>query len=338
MKHGVQSKRFWRAFVFRVVVSLLPFVTYGALLGIYGALPSVGAQEEFPGIRLTSLNMPLLESTGNPNPKLAVATPSNIVYGVALASDENPIADGRRLSATSDQISTYVVREGDSLSMIADMFNVSINTIRWANNMTGKSTIQPGQTLVILPVTGIRHIVKKGDTIQSIAKKYKGDVEEIIQYNGLEEGTALVVASEIIIPDGEVVVTSSKSASGGASRAYSGPTYAGYYLRPTHGVRSQGLHGHNGIDIAAPVGTPVYASAAGEVIVSQSGGWNGGYGNYIVVKHGNGTQTLYAHLSSTSVAVGDSVGQGDVIGAVGSTGRSTGAHLHFEVRGATNPF
>jgi murein DD-endopeptidase MepM/ murein hydrolase activator NlpD len=337
MKQGIQSQRFWRGFAFRVVATALPFVSYGALLGIYGALPSVGAQEEFPGIRLTSLNMPLLESTGNPNPKLAVASPSYIVYGVALASNENPIGDERRLSATSDQISTYVVREGDSLSMIADMFNVSINTIRWANDMSGKSTIRPGQTLVILPVTGIRHIVKKGDTAKSIATKYKGDLEEILQYNGLEDGASLAIGTEIIIPDGEIVVTPSKS-SGGASRAYSGPTYAGYYLRPTHGVRSQGLHGHNGIDIAAPVGTPVYASAAGEVIVSQSSGWNGGYGNYIVVKHGNGTQTLYAHLSSTSVAVGDSVGQGDVIGAVGSTGRSTGSHLHFEVRGATNPF
>lgn len=337
MKHGVQSKRFWRGFAFRALATVLPFVSYGILLGIYGLSPSVGAQEEFPGVELTSLNMPLLESTGNPNPKLAVATRSNIVYGVALAADENPIADDRRASATSDQISTYIVREGDSLSMIADMFNVSINTIRWANDMSGKSTIQPGQRLVILPVTGIRHLVKKGDTAQSIAKKYKGDLEEILQYNGIEEDASLVVGSEIIIPDGEIVVTATKS-SGGASRAYSGPTYAGYYMKPTNGIRTQGIHGHNGVDFGAPAGTPIYASAAGEVIISLSGGWNGGYGNYVVVKHDNGTQTLYAHNSSNAVSSGQVVAQGDVIGYVGSTGRSTGSHLHFEVRGATNPF
>ncbi|MCR4274617.1 MAG: M23 family metallopeptidase [Candidatus Campbellbacteria bacterium] len=338
MKHGFQSQRFWRGFVFRILATVLPFVSYGALLGIYGFLPSVGAQEEFPGIHLTSLNIPLLESTGNPNPKFAVATHSNIIYGVALAYNDNPIADERRLSATSDQISTYIVREGDSLSTIADMFNVSINTIRWANDLSGKSLIRPGQTLVILPVTGIQHIVKKGDTVKSIAKKYKGDLDEILQYNGIEIDSALAVGSEIIIPDGEIVAVPSKSSVGGASRAYAGPTYAGYYMRPTRGIKTQGLHGNNGIDIGSPAGTPIWAAAAGEVIVSSSGGWNGGYGNYVVIKHDNGTQTLYSHNSSNAVSVGQTVAQGDVIGYVGSTGRSTGSHVHFEVRGATNPF
>ncbi len=336
MKHRVWTQRFWRGFAFRVFATALPFMSYGGLIGMYGALPSVGAQEEFPGVNLTSLNMPILESTGNPNPKLAVSSPSHIVYGVALASSENPIA-GERRQATSDQISTYIVREGDSLSLIADMFNVSINTIRWANGLSGKSLIRPGQTLVILPITGIRHEVKKGDTAKSIAKKYKGDLEEILQYNGIEEDAVLAVGSEIIIPDGEIMAAPSSS-SGVASRAYSGPTYAGYYMKPVAGVRTQGLHGHNGIDIGAPTGTPIYAAAAGEVIISLNGGWNGGYGNYVVIKHDNGTQTLYAHNSSNAVSAGQSVAQGDVIGYVGSTGRSTGSHVHFEVRGATNPF
>jgi len=119
-----------------------------------------------------------------------------------------------------------------------------------------------------------------------------------------------------------------------------GPAYVGYYGHPipSGARRTQGLHGYNGVDLGAPNGTPVVASAAGTVIISRQGGWNGGYGNYVVISHGNGTQTLYAHLSSNTVQTGDSVLQGQMIGYVGSTGRSTGAHLHIEVRGAKNPF
>lgn len=335
MKAKILRKRFWKHVLFRFAVSVLPFVSYGGLLGMYGSMPYVGAQEEFANVHLTSISMPLLQSTGNPNPKLAVAVPSNIVAGVALASDSNPMADGAR-KVSSDQISVYVVREGDTLSQIADMFEVSINTIRWANDMTGKSTIHPGQTLVILPVTGIRHTVKKGDTVQSIAKKYKGDADEIFSYNGFDEDVKLTVGQEVVVPDGEIAAPASSG--GGAPRSYTGPSYAGYYLRPVNGVRSQGLHGHNGIDIAAPPGSPIYAAAAGEVIISSTGGWSGGYGNYVVIKHDNGTQTLYAHNSSNAVSSGQTVAQGDVIGYVGSTGRSTGSHVHFEVRGAANPF
>lgn len=309
-------------------------------MGVFGALSTVGAQEELTGSGLTPVSIPLLQGSENPNPKLAVATPqTTIVGGVALASDEAILA-GEIRKASSDQISVYVVREGDTISQIAEMFQVSANTIRWANDMTGKSTIHPGQTLVILPVTGIRHVVKKGDTIQSIAKKYGGDASEIISYNGLEKDAVLVVGEEIIVPDGEIA-TPVVSVSSGSSKSYGGPSYEGYYMRPVKGVRSQGLHGNNAVDIAAPEGTPIYAAASGEIIISQEGGWNGGYGNYIVIKHSNGTQTLYAHNKSNAVSVGQKVSQGDVIGYVGHTGRTTGPtgnHVHFEVRGAANPF
>ena len=103
-----------------------------------------------------------------------------------------------------------------------------------------------------------------------------------------------------------------------------------------NGRRSQGIHGYNGVDIAAPAGTPIVASASGDVIIARSAGWNGGYGNYIVIKHDNGTQTLYAHMSSLAVS-GGTVEKGELIGYVGISGRATGYHLHFEVRGAKNP-
>jgi murein DD-endopeptidase MepM/ murein hydrolase activator NlpD len=110
-------------------------------------------------------------------------------------------------------------------------------------------------------------------------------------------------------------------------------------MRPlTGGIKTQGIHGYNGVDIGASTGTPILAAAGGEVIISRAEGWNGGYGIYVVIRHDNGTQTLYAHMSQDIVSVGQRVSQGEVIGYVGNTGRSSGPHLHFEIRGATNPF
>ena len=113
----------------------------------------------------------------------------------------------------------------------------------------------------------------------------------------------------------------------------------GGFIHPLPGsLRTQGIHGYNGVDLASGTGTPIRAAAAGQVIVAKSYGWNGGYGNYVVVRHANGTQTLYAHNSSNAVGVGTYVAQGQTVAYVGSSGRSTGSHLHFEVRGASNPF
>lgn len=236
---------------------------------------------------------------------------------------------------TSDQISVYVVRKGDTLSQIAEMFDVSVNTIKWGNDLRS-NTLKVGETLVILPISGVKHTVVKGDTVASLAKKYKSDLDEIIAYNNLKEGESLTIGSEIIVPDGEVLMPTSIIKPTGSSGL---KEYAGYYMRPiVGGKKTQGIHGYNGIDIGASIGTPILAAADGEVIISRTGGWNGGYGNYIVIRHANGTQTLYAHNSRNNVSVGDTVRQGDVIGSVGSTGKSTGSHVHFEIRGARNPF
>ncbi|MDD5033067.1 MAG: M23 family metallopeptidase [Candidatus Pacebacteria bacterium] len=250
------------------------------------------------------------------------------------------MADIEENTPASDRISIYVVREGDTLTQIAEMFDVSVDTIIWSNNIKRGSMINSGDILVILPVTGVRYTVKSGDTIDSIAKKFKGDKEEIIKFNDIASGGKLAVGDEIIIPDGEAAYSSSVS-SGTLQpvRNTAMPSYSGYYMRPVEGGRkSQGLHGYNGIDLATSCGEPIYASAAGDVIVSRSYGWNGGYGNYLVIAHANGTQTLYAHTSTNIVGGGWHVAKGQVIGYVGSTGKSTGCHVHFEVRGAKNPF
>ncbi|MFC1615122.1 peptidoglycan DD-metalloendopeptidase family protein [Patescibacteria group bacterium] len=264
-----------------------------------------------------------------------------IVGGTALLPESGPsgtLADIEENEQTSDQISLYIVREGDSLSQIAKMFGVTTNTIIWANDIKRGDFVNVGQTLIILPITGVRYAVVKGDTLQSITKKYKGDLEEILEYNGLSENSQLAIGDIVVIPDGEMSMPK-YSSSGTQVRGTNVPSYSGYYIRPiSGGTKSQGLHGYNAVDIAAPYGTPVFAAASGDVIISKNSGWNGGYGNYVVIRHPNGTQTLYSHNSRNIVSAGQHVVKGQIIGYVGSTGRSTGNHVHFEVRGARNPF
>ena len=289
---------------------------------------------------LNSQNVPLLQAALNhdPNPSKGGGG-ITIVADSALLPDAGPSGTLANIQEGlgSDQISVYVVREGDSLSQIAQMFNVSVNTIIWSNDIKRGSLITPGQTLAILPITGVKHTVAKGDTVASIVKKYKGNLEEVLRYNDLREGATLAVGTTVVVPDGKIE-TPVYSSAGTVVRGSGGPSYSGYYLRPVAGVRTQGLHGYNGIDIGAPVGTPIVAAASGSVIISRNSGWNGGYGKYVVIKHDNGTQTLYSHMSNAIVPQGSFVQKGQVIGYVGSTGKSTGPHLHFEVRGAKNPF
>ena len=266
-----------------------------------------------------------------------------IVNNNSLLPDSGPlgtIADIEDQSS-SDQISIYVVREGDNLSQIASMFNVSINTIVWSNDIARGSKIVPGQTLVILPISGVKYEVKKGDTVKSIAKKLNGDADEIIKFNDLPASGQLAEGQTLIVPNGEIApaLAAKSDLKSSPVRGANGPSYAGYYIRPIVGGRkSQDLHGYNGVDLADSCGTPVMASASGDVIINREGGWNGGYGNYVVISHSNGTQTLYSHLLSSIVSAGWHVVRGQVIGYIGSTGKSTGCHLHFEVRGAKNPY
>lgn len=305
------------------------------VVGLFrGNTPEIFVSEE------NSQNMPLLQAALNydPNPSKGGGD-ITIVQNSALLPDVGPSGTLANIEegSGSDQISIYVVREGDSLSQIARMFNVSVNTIIWSNDIKRGALITPGQTLAILPITGVQHTVKKGETIGGIVKKYKGDLDEVLRYNDLDSDVVLAVGDVITIPDGEIAMPVYSSA-GRVVRGTGGPSYSGYYLRPVTGTRTQGLHGYNAIDIGAPHGTAIVASAAGTVIISKNYGWNGGYGKYIAIKHPNGTQTLYAHNASNIVSQGQSVVKGQVIGYVGSTGKSSGPHVHFEVRGAKNPF
>jgi len=282
--------------------------------------------------------MPLLKAALNADPNPAKGGGDiTIVDDSSLLPESGPsgtLADIQ--DAPSTQISVYVVRKGDTLSSIAKLFDVTSNTIMWANDIK-RGLIQPGQTLIILPISGVKYTTVKGDTLTTIAKKFKAQADEIVQYNNLPEGP-LAIGTQIIIPDGEIAAPP-LPAVGNPYRGGSGPVYVGYYMRPVAGgIKTQGIHGYNGIDIAGSAGTPIMASAAGTVIIVRDFGYNGGYGNYIVINHDNGTQTLYAHNASNIVSVGQNVVQGQVIGYMGRTGKSTGNHVHFEIRGAKNPF
>ncbi len=283
-----------------------------------------------------SQNMAVLKAVVNSNPSsLALNEHPILASENSLVAEIGPAGTASDVDETtsSSAISLYVVRSGDTLSDIALMFNVSVNTIVWANDISRTTALKEGQTLVILPITGVRHTVKKGDTIKTIVAKYKANLDEVLKFNDLSAASSLQVGQTIIIPDAELTVVARPTAG-------STPSYTNYYMRPIVGGRkSQGLHGHNGVDLAAPVGTPIYASADGTVIVSLSnGGWNGGYGNYVIISHSNGTQTLYSHNSVNTVVVGEKVKKGDLIAKIGMTGKTTGPHVHFEIRGARNPF
>jgi len=265
----------------------------------------------------------------------------DILDGMALSGDfaGSDFSIKMNKPVSSGKISLYEVREGDTLSQIAGMFNVSVNTIKWANDFTGP--IQPGQQLVILPVTGLTHTVKNGGTIADVAEIYDADIKEIALFNGISEDHELQPGDEVIVPNVDPVIKE-KPAKNYPSPSHvvssPSPASAGYYRNPIPGaIVTQGIHGYNAMDLGAPYGTPIHAAAAGRVISSKGGGWNGGYGNMIIISHPNGTQTLYSHQSSNIVSVGQVVSAGEVIGYVGSTGNSTGNHLHFEVRGGVNP-
>lgn len=268
----------------------------------------------------------------------------NILPGANL-----PVSDAPTQTGVRSGVIQYTVQNGDVIGSIASRFGISVNTILWANNLTARSYIRPGDVLKIPPGTGVLHLVKKGDSLGKIASLYGVKTDEIASANNLSNnGKTLVVGQNLFIPGGQkiqtgiAVPTRNIAQNGSINRELdkiaapppSINTPAGTdYIWPTSDHRINQYYGirHTGVDIAGKIGNPNYAAKAGKVIKSQCG-WNGGYGCYIIVDHGGGITTLYGHNSKLLVSVGETVEQGQVIGLLGSTGRSTGPHLHFEVR------
>ena len=230
------------------------------------------------------------------------------------------------------EIQEYAVVSGDTISKIAEKFQISINTILWSNDLSGLSIIRPGDKLTIPPVSGVAHKVKSGDTISGIAEKYKIEQDKILSYNQLVSNDQLSIGQILIVPGGEIQESYRRTTSDFASvfKAPSTQKKPAGFIWPTDSKRiTQYYHWrHHAIDIGGKTGSPLYASMSGKIIKA---GWSTGYGNNVIIDHGAGKKTLYAHLSKIYVTVGEQITQGTVIGAIGSTGWSTGPHLHFEI-------
>lgn len=242
-------------------------------------------------------------------------------------------------SKLDKSIIEYSVEPNDTLAGIAQKFNLKTQTILWANNLSSNSTIKPGQILIIPPVDGIIYNVVAGDTLSKIAQTYKTDEGDIIAFNELQNANDLFIGDQLIIPGGIMPPAPSKPAPVNTVPALPG----NYFLCPvaTPCTKTQGLHYNNAVDLShGKCGEPVYAAASGTVIRAKTGGWNSGAGNYITILHPSGAITKYYHLQTIFVVPGQAIAKGQNIGLIGSSGNSTGCHLHFELTNTsqTNPF
>ena len=327
----------------------------GLLSSIFGT--EVSASAEIPSKPGNSQNIALLESNVSTlamieDKKDKKTATNEIEQGV----DVNIVSENALLPAISpvsatdgigggdfsfeEGVDIYVVRSGDTVAGIAEIFEITSDTIYSLNEKKKGDKVKEGDVLLIPNFSGVEHTVTSGQTLQGIANLYKVSIDDIISANDIGEGAKIVVGEKLMIPEGHILNETKPKTSSGIARGSSNiPSVDGYFINPVPGsVKSRGVKkGHAGVDFAAPTGTPILAAASGKIL-KASLGWNGGYGNMVVIGHPNGTTTLYAHMSKIIATTGAQVAQGDTIGAVGSTGKSTGSHTHFEVKNARNPF
>lgn len=350
-----------------VVVAIVFFVTTS---NIYASTASTTQGQSVLASLLPSFEEELLiEETDSYDPSQftesvtylegeAVSAPSVITYNEEnIPITSTALGDGVRTDSSiittpteavtvptlaKREITQYVVADGDTIAGIASRFSVSVTTVLSANGLNARSVIRPGQKLTILPTDGVLYVVKSGDTVLSIAKKFQSNAQEIVDANGLTSSSAIKIGQRLVLPGGKLPVsapiTSTARIGSNISSVVSKPapsaeagTSTTKLLWPTavRRITQYFKRTHNGVDIAGPTGTAIYASETGTIIFS---GWNsGGYGNMVIIDHGQGLFTRYAHASKLLVKVGESVKRGDTIALMGSTGRSTGPHLHFEV-------
>ena len=308
----------WLSFLFIAAFSVVFCFSY------YSAEGRLYSLENRKGFQQARIALSSLDTTEN-----VFVSATNLLLGNSLKGLSFPGDSSSTLASLTDydyqqQLRSYQIQEGDTLGSLTEKFGVSLDTLAWANDLSLSAVLQPGQYLDILPVSGILYLVRSGDTLSQVASIHQARAEEILIFNGLDDSDVLLVGDLLIIPDGkkptEVPVLT--------------PVASSYFILPTSGYISQGLHPYNAIDIANECGTPIYAAAGGTV---QKAGWIAIGGNRVRILHSNGVVTYYGHLSKILVASGQKVVPGQQIGLMGATGHATGCHLHFDVRGATNP-
>jgi len=317
-----------------------------------------------------SQNIPLSETSIDPDMKNTVAEANVSIIDDDALNPENiqpTDTDSNSYLSSTDKIITYTVEKGDTIGTVADKFGISKNTILYANTNIKNNALKVGTVLTILPVDGVSYTVKKGDTIASIAKAHKADANDIAQYNDITD-ESLMIGDKIIVPGGvvekkaEVVKpvfpkvekeettvntptqteTKVEKTQASVDQMSGGNGITGGYIWPFPkgtGRVSQRLHDDNAYDFAAPKGTPIYAIQDGKVLIADGSGYNGGYGLYVVIDFNDGGQAIFGHMSKVAAVAGEEVKQGDIIGYVGSTGRSTGNHVHIGYHGGKpNPY
>jgi murein DD-endopeptidase MepM/ murein hydrolase activator NlpD len=233
-----------------------------------------------------------------------------------------------------DKVEKYIVKDGDTLASIGAKFSVSIDTIKWANNMKTE-TIRPGETLDIPPVTGVVHKVSAGDNIYAVAKKYSVDAQQIVNFpfnEFADPDTFQLTPGQILyVPEGTIEPPKENVSPRYVAQIQAGVQGTSSFIWPTSGsITTYPVWYHMALDIANNAMPAIIASDTGTV--TYAGCIAYGYGCHIIIDHGNGYQTLYGHLSSIEVSPGQAVTKGSRIGVMGSTGMSTGTHLHFEIR------
>ncbi len=317
--------------------------------------PSAYAQTDAPGVggtRLAAVDASDLNliTFDDPEVQFAETLGGNAVVAPLQplvpepGTDESQPSSSRTGTAGKPQI--YTVQDGDTIASIAATFDISVNTVLWANGLSSRDIIKVGDHLTILPITGVLHTVQSGDTVLAMADQYDAKATDIIDYNSLDEEAKLSIGQKILVPDGYIEPRSAPEVAPRdaqiARDEADGPT------PPPAPVEGSGLiwpttsrhisqyfrWGHTGVDIDNRSRPPVFAAEAGTV---EFTGWLGGYGNLIILNHGSGLTTHYAHVEKFYVSKGQQVAKGAAIAKVGSTGRSSGPHLHFEVRRGGRP-
>lgn len=299
--------------------SMIGLSAFGLLTsGVFGTATIVSSS--YPGV-------------GGQDPRLVSFDPSfseptlNSLYDTHTTISQKP----------RSEMIEYEIKASDTISSIADKFSISQDTIKWSNDLENVNSITPGQKLKILPVSGVAHTVKSGDTLESVGKRYSAEPQAILDFpfNDIPDDFKLKVGQVLIVPDG-VPPQKPKPrvpqyiATGPSAATFNAPGGANFSWPTSGGVSQHFAWYHPGVDIANRTAPAVSAADGGEVVVA---GWPDGmgYGNRVVIDHGNGYRSLYAHLSNIYVTHGQTVSRGQAIGQMGSTGRSTGTHLHFEM-------
>lgn len=326
--------------VLLLIISLLdPVSSFTGKANLLVSYQNLQSEDSFvtPGTRVKeSPDLSLIQK----NSLVSVSPPITVTPQVLGA-----LVDASDYDWTQKEITEYVVQSGDTLSSIAKQFDISLNTLLWANDLTSSSLLKLDQKLVILPTSGVIHHVKNGDTLSDIAKTYKSTAEKIVVFNNLTVEGDIFAGDILIVPDGVMPPPNTY-----VSQLV--PMAASYFICPIGAPCriTQGLHFYNAVDFShGKCGEPIYAAAAGQVVkvklTSSVSKWAfGGAGNTIAIQHPNGVVSSYGHIQASLVSSGDYVYQGQIIALVGGalgmpgSGNSTGCHVHFGVSGTKNPF